>query len=120
MRANDPVSKSCAFAAVLLACVIGVGCSRQGVQLQLEPAVARVCDLPVATRVSWDVTPLGLKYVDIQVANLGEAPKSWTTGGAKGAETSGAWAQDGYTVTLRSRNGVVLARRTMTTIPCPQ
>jgi len=105
---------------MLLACVIGAGCSREGAQLRLEPAVARACDLPVATKVSWDVRPLGLKYVNIEVANLGEAPKFWTAGAARGTETSGAWAQDGYTVMLKSRNGVVLARRTLTTIPCPE
>lgn len=106
--------------ALLLACVVAAGCSRKDVQLRLEPAVVRACDLPVATRVSWDVTRLGLKFVDIDVANLGEAPKFWTTGDARGTETSGVWAQDGYTVILKSKNGVVLARRTLTTVPCPE
>ena len=59
------------------------------------------------------------RTLEQDVANLGEAPKAWTNGGAKGSETSGAWAQDGYTVILKSRNGVELARRTMTTVACP-
>ena len=116
MRTSDSTTIPCAT--LLLACIAGVGCSREA-QLRLEPAVARDCDLPAATRVSWDVTGLGLNYVDIEVANLGEAPKFWIAGAAKGTETSGAWAQDGYTVTLKAKNGVVLARRTMTTTPCP-
>lgn len=120
MRANDPLVMACARMAMLFACIAGAGCSREGVQLRLEPAVVRACDLPVATRVSWDVTQLGLRYVDLEVANLGESPKAWTNGGAKGTETSGAGAQDGYTVILKSKNGVVLARRTLTTIPCPE
>lgn len=117
---NDALPRLRAGVAVLLACAAAAGCSREGVRLRLEPAVARACDLPVATHVSWDVAPLGLKYVDVEVANLGETPKLWIPGKSRGAATSGAWAQDGYTVTLKARNGVVLARRTLTTIPCPQ
>lgn len=119
MRATDSIATAHARKAMLLACLAGAGCARQGVEFRLEPAVVRACELPVATRVSWDVTRLGLQHVDIEVANLGEAPKAWTNGGAKGSETSGAWAQDGYTVILKSRNGVELARRTMTTVACP-
>jgi len=104
----------------IIAFAAAAACSRDGVHLQLEPAVVRECELPVATRVSWDVTRMGLKHVDIEVANLGEAPKFWTDGEATGTATSGAWAQDGYTVMLKAKNGVELARRTMTTVPCPE
>ena len=120
MCANDPRTWRCLRLSLLFAGTMAAGCAREGVQLQLEPAVVRACELPVATRVSWDVTRLGLKHVDIEVANLGEAPKFWTSGDARGAETSGAWAQDGYTFMLKSKNGVELARRTMTTVPCPE
>ena len=120
MCANDPRTWRCLRLSLLFAGTMAAGCAREGVQLHLEPAVVRACELPVAPRVSWYVTRLGLKHVDIEVANLGEAPKFWTSGDARGAETSGAWAQDGYTVMLKSRNGVELARRTMTTVPCPE
>jgi hypothetical protein len=85
----------------------------------LEPNVVSSCVQPVSTRVSWDVTPLGLEYAEVEVYNLGRQPKLWVTGTAKGEATAGAWAHDGYTVLLKSRNGVVLAKRTLTTTPCP-
>lgn len=100
-------------------CLALAGCRRDQVRFELEPAVASSCKQPVATRISWDVTPLGLTQVQVEVHNLGRQPKLWFVGAASGSEQAGAWAQDGYTVTLKAMNGVELARRTLTTAPCP-
>lgn len=99
---------------------LSCGCSRAPqVYFALEPSVVSACVQPVPTRVRWDVTPLGLEYAEIEVHDLGRQPKLWVVGVAKGEAIADAWANDGYTVLLKSRNGVVLAKRTMTTTPCP-
>ena len=113
------MERSSLLLASMAACVAVASCSREPVRFELEPHVVSSCHQPVATRVSWDVSSLGLKWVQIEVNNLGRRPKLWFVGGAKGSEQAGAWAHDGYTVTLKARNGVVLARRTLTTAPCP-
>ena len=95
------------------------GCQRPQVQFGLEPAVVSACNLPVAIRVRWDVGALGLKRARLEVNNLGRQPKVWVEGASRGEERTGAWAHDGFTVTLKSMNGVELAKRTLTTTPCP-
>ena len=107
-------------AAGLCLALSACGLDRPKAHFRLEPNVVSACDLPVATRVIWDVTALGLKYVRFEVSELGGRPKHWMVGNAAGQLEAGAWADDGYTVTLKSMNGVVLARRTLTTIPCKE
>jgi len=107
------------LAGVALACCFALGCAREKVHFVLEPSVVSACRQPVATQVSWDVSALGLKYATVEVNNLGRPPKPWVSGGKVETFRAGAWAYDGYTVTLKSLNGVVLARRTLTTAPCP-
>lgn len=85
----------------------------------MESSVVSACQLPVATRVRWDVSPLGLELAQVEIHNLGQRPKLWVAGAATGEATSGAWADDGYTVVLKSKDGKVLASRTLTTTPCP-
>ena len=99
--------------------VLLTGCTRSSeVILELTPSVVSECLTPVATRVRWDVSPLGLQWARLEVNNLGAPRKLWMAGPQKGEAESGAWAHDGYTVTLMSNNGVVLARRTLITEPC--
>lgn len=120
VRGVNPVRQGLVMAALLAAFVSVSGCRRAPqAHFVLEPSVVSSCQQPVATRVSWDVSALGLNYVEVQVHNLGRLPKDWTYGTAKGEASASNWAQDGYTVILKSKNGVVLARRTLTTTPCP-
>ncbi len=95
-----------------------LGCTRETAVLTLEPAVVEDCALPVAVHVRWDASALGLHYAQLETNNIGKLPKLWISGASKGEDTTGVWAWDGYTVTLKSVNDVVLARRTLTTLPC--
>lgn len=96
------------------------GCKQEPtLRFELGPAVVSACKQPVPIAVTWDVAPLGLKQVRVEVNNLGRQPKLWFVGESKGTEQSGAWAHDGFTVTFRAMNGVQLAQRTLTTTPCP-
>lgn len=88
-------------------------------RFELVPAVVSACKQPVPIAVTWDVAPLGLKQVRVEVNNLGRQPKLWFVGESDGTEQAGAWAHDGFTVTFRAMNGVQLAQRTLTTTPCP-
>lgn len=105
--------------AVALAC--NAGCSRSvDVTLDLEPRLASDCHTPVATTVRWDASGAGIKAVRLEVHNLGGRSKLWAISGGRGELTAGAWAHDGYTVTLKDMHGVELARRTLVTTPCPR
>ena len=106
---------------MLLIVALGMvaGCQRPEIHFELEPAVVSSCKQPVAVRANWDVTALGLKRVRLEVNNIGRQPKVWAEGTTVGSEQTGAWAHDGFTVTLRAMNGVELGRRTLTTVPCP-
>ena len=107
-----------AVSALLLGGLLA-GCGKAPqAEFVLEPSVVSACDLPVATRVRWDVSALGLKYAKVEVNNFARVPKDWVGGGVRGDYRAGPWANDGYTVTLKSLNGVVLARRTLATTPC--
>lgn len=88
------------------------------VKLTLEPQEVPECSTPVATRVEWDAAAAGATGVKLEVHNLGRPAKLWTQGGPAGSAEGGAWAHDGYTVTLKDSHGRVLARRTLTTQPC--
>lgn len=105
----------------MLSLAVLQGCQRdqQQVRLELIPAVVSSCKQPVEIAVAWDVSSLGLKQVWVEVNNLGRQPKLWFVGEAQGREKAGAWAHDGFTVTFKAMNGVVLGRRTLTTSPCP-
>lgn len=105
--------------AMLSLSVLIAGCSfSPKAVLELKPSVARECDTPVATSVYWDVSPLGLKKATLEISDVGAPSKFWHAGDERGTAEAPAWARDGYTVTLLSANGVVLARRTLTTIAC--
>jgi hypothetical protein len=118
---GKPYSMRRAFALLPLIAALGMtaGCRKQQIQFELNPAVVSSCKQPVAVRVDWDVAALGLKQVRVEVNNIGRQPKLWFVGGSSGSEQSGAWAHDGFTVTLKAMNGVELGRRTMITTPCP-
>jgi hypothetical protein len=120
MNATDGVRNGAVMAVLLVAFLSVGGCKRAPhAHFVLEPSVVSSCQQPVTTQVRWDVSALGLKYVEIQVQDLGRRPKTWMYGDAKGEARASEWAFDGYTVVLKSKNGVVLAKRTLTTTPCP-
>lgn len=107
---------------VLLGAALSSGCAKQSKSqalLEIEPAVVRDCDLPTALGVRWDASALGLESTQLEVNNVGGRPKLWIRDHSVGeAHTGGTWAEDGFTVTLRAINGVELARRTLTSVPC--
>lgn len=120
MQGADTIHPGIVVAALFAAIAALGGCNRTPqAYFVLEPSVVSSCRQPVATRVHWDVSALGLEYAEVEIYNLGRQPKPWVAGAAKGEAVAGAWAHDGYTVLLKSRNGVVLAKRTLTTTPCP-
>ncbi len=94
-------------------------CSREAAVLVLSPARVSACAQPVALDVQWDATRLNLKRVKLEVNDIGRKPQTWHLAEARGQAQTGVWASDGFTVTLKAMNGVVLARRTLTTSPCP-
>ncbi|WP_462080716.1 hypothetical protein [Luteimonas sp. RIT-PG2_3] len=85
----------------------------------MTPSTVSACELPVAVDVHWDASRLGLKRVVLEVHNVATKPRLWLSGESRGSQKTGAWAHDGFTVTLKAMNGVVLGRKTLTTERCP-
>lgn len=108
--------------ATMMVLLAAAGCSpgEGHVALALAPAQVSECDLPVAVRVDWDVQVPGVEAVELQVNNPGRRPTLWIQSAASGSQSTGAWAGDGFTVTLRTLEGRELARRTLTTTACAQ
>ncbi len=107
--------------ALLLAALLPVAaCSRtDAVEFSMNPEKVSACEMPVAVEIRWDATALGLKRAYVEVNNIAAKPRTWVAGESRGSEKTGVWAHDGFTATLKSMNGVVLARRTLTTERCP-
>jgi hypothetical protein len=89
------------------------------VDLTMTPSSAGACDVPVAVDIRWDASRLGLQEAYLEFGSLGGPARLWYMGASKGAKRTEAWVSDGTTVTLKARNGVVLAKRTFTTTVCP-
>ena len=102
--------------AVLLAACQG---ERYDVDLAMVPASAGACELPIAVDVQWDASRLGLEEAYLEFGSLGKPAQLWYMGASRGSQKTDKWVTDGSTVTLKSKNGVVLAKRTFTTTPCP-
>ena len=100
---------------------IGIAsCGRaDDVELTMTPSRVSACEMPVAVEVQWDASMLGLSRVVLEVNNVGTRPRVWLSGESRGSQKTGTWAHDGFTVTLKAMNGVVLGRRTLTTERCP-
>lgn len=73
----------------------------------------------MAVEVHWDASRLGLKQAYLEFGSLGRGAQRWREEGSVGTAKTEAWVTDGTTVTLRSMNNVVLAKRTFTTTVCP-
>jgi len=107
--------------AVLLAALLllPVACKRPQAMLEISPASGCLDSPKTALQVTWDVRPLGLEESSIEVNSLGVPPKLWLREGAAGSKLTGAWALDGFTVTLRTYDGSqILARRTFVQHVC--
>ena len=118
MRPFTPL-RALALGATPAVLLLGGGCNYRGAELEITPQVVSGCDTPAALQVRWDVSGLGLKYARIEVNNVGERPKAWMPKtDSRGEAETGGWAHDGFTITVRSMNGVGLARRTMEATPC--
>lgn len=89
------------------------------VDLIMTPSTAGACEVPVAVEVHWDASRLGLKQAYLEFGSLGRGAQRWREEGSVGTAKTEAWVTDGTTVTLRSMNNVVLAKRTFTTTVCP-
>jgi len=88
-------------------------CSRSSAILEIDPTFGCRGSMGAQLSVTWDVRSLGLDSVLVKVNNLGEAEKLWFEAGEVGSRQTGpGWAGDGFTVTLRAKDGTRLARRT--------
>jgi len=87
-------------------------CQKSQAILEIHPSAGCIDSPKTALQVTWDVRPLGLAESSIEVNSLGYPPKLWIQEGAAGSKTTGVWAHDGFTVTLRTMDGKLLARRT--------
>jgi len=107
-----PVMKIFGLIASILLLGLFAACKKNQSVLEINPVVGDAGKALVMLNVSWDVRPFGLTGGYIEVNNLGQPPKLWTGVGASGSKMTGVWVRDGFTVVLRARNGVELARRT--------
>lgn len=86
--------------------------------LEMEPAQVPDCELPARVTVHWDARKASPKGIALEISELGQQPRLWAKTKARGSEQTGPWLQDGDSITLRDANGRILARRTLTTVPC--
>jgi len=93
-------------------------CQQPQAILEIHPSAGCLDSPRVPLQVTWDVRPLGLEESSIEVNSLGYPAKLWIQEGAAGSKTTGAWADDGFTVTLRAMDGTLLARRTFVQQVC--
>jgi len=96
----------------LLLLMILVACQKPQAILEIHPAAGCIDSPTIPLQVTWDIRPLGLEASSIEVNSLGYPAKLWIREGAAGSKQTGAWADDGFTVTLRTMDGELLARRT--------
>ena len=96
------------------------GCSHFGnSDLQITPAVFPECTGPdIVVHVQWDATSVTRHPVNLFVHKPGQAPTLWRQDAPKGKADTGKWASDGWTVSLQTKDGRLLATRTLQTTPC--
>jgi len=76
-----------------------------GVTFQVTPTEFRLCEADkghIVAKLSWDVRPTGVRYVNILVGRAGSEPKLFMTGTATGEHDTGNWVQDGSEFTLQN------------------
>jgi len=121
MCTNSPaffLFKRIVTAPLLLPFVLAA-CSSSSVVLEIDPAFGCRGSIGTQLSVTWDVRPLGLDKVLIKVNDFGAAEKLWFEGSEAGSRQTGpGWAHDGFTVTLRTIDEELLARRTFVHQQC--
>lgn len=91
---------------------------RPSALLELEPARVSDCDTPTRATVHWDASKTSPAGITLEISQLGQASRIWLQTVPAGTEETGAWLQDGDSITLRDANNQILVRRTLTTTPC--
>jgi len=116
MLLNNPYSRRLMLAGCLLTGL--AACQKPQAILEIDPSSGCIDSPKTALQVTWDVRPLGLQESSIEVNTVGYPPKLWIMEGASGTKETGAWAHDGFTVSLRTVEGELLARRTFVQQQC--
>jgi len=93
-----------------------------GVTFEVSPNEFRLCEADkghIVAKLSWDVRPAGVAYVNIMVSRGGSEPKLFMTGAASGTHDTGNWVQDGTEFTLQNTaNKQTLATRKVSGKSC--
>lgn len=93
-----------------------------GVTFEVSPTEFRLCEADkghIVAKLSWDVRPTGIRYVNIMVKRDGSEPKLFMTGNATGAHDTGNWVQDGTEFILQDpANEQTLATRKVSGKSC--
>lgn len=93
------------------------GCKKP--DLDISPMIFSECaGKSTVAHVEWRVPGTPVTPIGIYVAGVSHAPILWHSGGRIGKSDTGKWVFDGTTFSLRDGKGNLLARRTVTSVPC--
>lgn len=93
-------------------------CSPRGATLEIIPA-RPACTVPKVVTVRWSIPGREPLPAMLRINGPGRPMKNWRQAATReGEAATGPWAGDGLTVTLVSKSGRPLARRTLTRGPC--
>lgn len=113
MRAGSLLLASCAAVIVMTAC-------SPAAYIDLSPESFSECAGPnIVVRVQWRVRAGAQEPIHVYVSKPGRRESLWVTDGLVGEQTTGAWASDGMSFSLRDGTGKLLVRRTLTSTACP-
>lgn len=102
---------------LLLFVALASGCDR--VKFDLTPQHFSECQgRRIIVHVNWHVPKRTADHINVYVNGVGLPETLWTSGGPNGEADTGKWMFDGSSLSLRDSDGVLLARRTVTTSPC--
>jgi hypothetical protein len=94
-----------------------VGCKK--VEFDVSPMTFSDCKgKSITAHLKWRVPGKPVMPINIYVADVIHAPTLWHSDGRSGEADAGNWIFDGTTFSLRDGQGNLLARRTITSIPC--
>ncbi|WP_132999625.1 hypothetical protein [Luteimonas arsenica] len=101
-----------------LALLTLAACSPRGAELEIIPA-RTACPPPKVVAVRWRLPADEPLPAQLTINGPGKPTKPWRKASThEGEANTGSWAGDGLTVTLVSKAGKPLARRTLTREPC--
>lgn len=103
---------------VLVLVLVLAACSPRGAELEIIPA-RTACPPQKVVTVRWRLPADEPLPAQLTINGPGKPTKPWRKAGThEGEANTGSWASDGLTVTLLSKAGKPLARRTLTREPC--